>query len=128
MAGERWEEAKASLKGVADIAAQYDDDGIDIYFLNSKRVGTELRVGALVGLAHSRTLRMSKSYSRVWCRKALLRESTVFLADVSTGARLDAILQKYLSRLEKAKSYDETVKPLNLIIVTDGSESNPIHC
>ena len=44
MAGERWEEAKASLKGVADIAAQYDDDGIDIYFLNSKRVGTELRV------------------------------------------------------------------------------------
>ena len=33
------------FKGVADIAAHYDEDGIDIYFLNSKRVGKELRVG-----------------------------------------------------------------------------------
>lgn len=28
---------------VAEIAARYDDNGVDIYFLNNKRVGKELR-------------------------------------------------------------------------------------
>lgn len=44
MAGERWEQAKSAITGVAEIAAEYDDDGIDVYFLNSKRVGKELKV------------------------------------------------------------------------------------
>ncbi|ORX37776.1 hypothetical protein BD324DRAFT_578764 [Kockovaella imperatae] len=99
MAGEPWEQAKTSLQGVAEIAAQYDDDGIDIYFLNSKRVGTELRTAADV---------------------EELFEGLVPKGATPTGSRLDAILQKYLSRLEKAKTYDEQIKPLNLIIVTDG--------
>jgi hypothetical protein len=43
MAGERWESAKKALMGVAEVAAGYDEDGIDIYFLNSKRVGRELK-------------------------------------------------------------------------------------
>jgi hypothetical protein len=43
MAGERWNQARAALMEVADIAARYDDDGVDIYFLNSKRVGKELK-------------------------------------------------------------------------------------
>ena len=29
--------------GVSEIAARYDDDGVDLYFLNSKRVGKELK-------------------------------------------------------------------------------------
>lgn len=29
--------------GVAETAARYDEMGVDIYFLNSKRVGKELR-------------------------------------------------------------------------------------
>lgn len=44
MAGERWEQAKTAITEVAEIAAEYDDDGIDVYFLNSKRVGKELKV------------------------------------------------------------------------------------
>jgi uncharacterized protein with von Willebrand factor type A (vWA) domain len=43
MAGERWNQARAALMEVAEIAARYDDDGVDIYFLNSKRVGKELK-------------------------------------------------------------------------------------
>ena len=31
--------------GVAQIAETYDEDGVDVYFLNSKRVGKELKVG-----------------------------------------------------------------------------------
>ena len=44
MAGARWEQAKDTIVGVAEIAAGYDDDGVDVYFLNSKRVGKELKV------------------------------------------------------------------------------------
>jgi hypothetical protein len=32
--------------GVAETAAPYDDQGVDVYFLNSKRVGKELRSSA----------------------------------------------------------------------------------
>jgi hypothetical protein len=32
--------------GVAETAARYDDQGVDIYFINSKRVGKELRASA----------------------------------------------------------------------------------
>lgn len=32
--------------GVAETAARYDEAGVDIYFLNSKRVGKELRAPA----------------------------------------------------------------------------------
>lgn len=43
MQGDRWTQARAALKEVAEIAARYDDTGVDIYFLNNKRVGRELR-------------------------------------------------------------------------------------
>lgn len=35
---------------VADIIAQYDENGVDLYFLHSKRVGKELKVGPLLSL------------------------------------------------------------------------------
>ena len=44
MAGERWEQARTAMMGVAEIAAIYDVDGVDIYFSNSKRAGKELKV------------------------------------------------------------------------------------
>lgn len=46
MAGERWSQARGALMGVAETAARYDEAGVDIYFLNSKRVGKELRAPA----------------------------------------------------------------------------------
>jgi hypothetical protein len=46
MAGERWGQARQALMGVAETAAPYDDQGVDVYFLNSKRVGKELRSSA----------------------------------------------------------------------------------
>lgn len=46
MAGERWEQAQSALMGVAETAARYDEAGVDIYFLNSKRVGKELHAAA----------------------------------------------------------------------------------
>jgi hypothetical protein len=46
MAGQSWAQAREALMGVAETAAQYDDQGVDIYFINSKRVGKELRASA----------------------------------------------------------------------------------
>ena len=50
----------------------------------------------------------------------------------STGARLEAILRDYMARLERfntslspgnpTQSLDVQVKPMNLIVVTDGGE------
>jgi len=44
MAGDRWEQVMNVIVGVAELAAKYDEDGVDVYFLNSKRVGKELHV------------------------------------------------------------------------------------
>jgi hypothetical protein len=44
MEGPLWFEARDALAGLADIAARYDSDGVDVYFLNSHRVGTGLHV------------------------------------------------------------------------------------
>lgn len=40
---QRWNQACQAIMEVADLASRYDDDGIDVYFLNNKRVGRELR-------------------------------------------------------------------------------------
>lgn len=40
---QRWDQACQAIMEVADLASRYDDDGIDVYFLNNKRVGKELR-------------------------------------------------------------------------------------
>lgn len=43
MRGPRWEEAKRALSDLASIAAEYDWDGLDIYFLNHSKAGLGLK-------------------------------------------------------------------------------------
>lgn len=103
MAGERWEQAKTAIMGVVAQAVQYDEDGLDVYFLNSKRVGKDLRTAedvedVFAGLnPHGAT---------------------------PTGLRMEAILRDYMARLERSTAHPEEgeVKSMNLIVVTDGGE------
>ena len=44
MEGTLWVEARDALAGIADVAARYDADGVDIYFLNNPSVGRGMRV------------------------------------------------------------------------------------
>lgn len=44
MEGALWFEARDALAGIADVAARYDSDGVDIYFLNDPAVGKNLSV------------------------------------------------------------------------------------
>ncbi|TFK79707.1 hypothetical protein K466DRAFT_463825, partial [Polyporus arcularius HHB13444] len=39
----RWEQARRALSQLADLAGQYDEDGIDIYFLGNRAWGAELK-------------------------------------------------------------------------------------
>jgi len=109
--------------GVAETAARYDDQGVDIYFINSKRVGKELRASADVeDLFAGLEPRGTTPYVFLSTIRVVL--------NARTGLRLEAILREYMVRLERSRMTSpglegrgEVVKPLNLIMVTDGGMS-----
>lgn len=104
MAGERWEQAQKAVKGVVQQAVRYDRNGIDCYFLNSKRVGKDLRAAEDV----------EDLFAGLSPRGA-----------TPTGLRMEAILRDYMSRLERAvaSGTPDDVPAMNLIVVTDGGRS-----
>ncbi|WWC65770.1 uncharacterized protein I303_108392 [Kwoniella dejecticola CBS 10117] len=117
MAGQRWSEARQALMEVSEIAARYDENGVDIYFLNSKRVGKELKA------AHE----VEDLFRGLEPKGA-----------TPTGMRLESILREYMARLERSHTSpspspsspsingqsEGTVKPMNLIVVTDGAPTD----
>jgi hypothetical protein len=54
--GGRWFEARDALAPLADLAGQYDADGLDLFFLNSPLHGDGLRVRSLLKSVFRRTL------------------------------------------------------------------------
>ncbi|CAE6366257.1 unnamed protein product [Rhizoctonia solani] len=110
MAGGLWAQAGRALAGVATVASQYDDDGIDIYFLNSKDFVQNVRHESQV----------YQLFQRVQPR-----------GSTPTGARLDILLRSYLTSIERAQQeYDSHdpeitgIKPVNYIVITDGAPSD----
>ncbi|KAG9089352.1 hypothetical protein FRC06_001591 [Ceratobasidium sp. 370] len=110
MTGPRWEEARDALAGLAKTALKYDDDGVEIFFLNAVNAG--------------RTVRTDEDVKALF---ASVSQS----AGTPTGKRLRDLLTAYITKLEAAKqksgSADFTtsgIKPLNLIVVTDGEPSD----
>jgi gentisate 1,2-dioxygenase len=49
MAGAYWEEAGNALASLAQVAGQYDVDGVDVHFLNNQTVGRNMRVSRKFG-------------------------------------------------------------------------------
>ncbi|KAG9073740.1 hypothetical protein FRC06_011179, partial [Ceratobasidium sp. 370] len=110
MAGSLWREAGKALEGVARVAAQYDDDGIDIHFLNSKE--------SMYSVTNEDQVR--DLFTRIQPR-----------GQTPTGSRLDSLLRPYISSIEQA--YQETsstdasvtgIKPANFIVITDGAPTD----
>ncbi|KAF2461848.1 hypothetical protein BDY21DRAFT_368027 [Lineolata rhizophorae] len=97
MAGRSWRETAGALETIAPIVTTYDSDGIDIYFLNApdKDVFHNVTVASTVREIFS-TVRPTGA--------------------TPTGQRLNSILKKYFAAL----SANEDIKPLNIIVVTDG--------
>ncbi|BFZ60462.1 hypothetical protein YB2330_001498 [Saitoella coloradoensis] len=96
MAGSRWRQTALALQQVVTKVVNYDDDGIDIYFLNSREV--------------ARGVRSVREVESVFGR---VRPGGA----TPTGLRLDQILRGYVRRVEESGG---DCKPLNLIVITDG--------
>lgn len=102
-----WDETREALVGVVEKSVQYDEDGIDIYFFNSQVVVENLRTAQDV---------------RSLFRRVEPRKST------PTARALKRVLEPYILKLEAAhaakqagRGVGETIKPLNVVVLTDGA-------
>lgn len=113
MAGGRWKEAAAVLSQITEVCTKRDKDGIDLYFLNhdSRRASSGKANGGYYNLT-------TKGQVERIFRGVKPGGITM------TGKRIDHILKPYLSKLQKAAKLDEPVKPINLIVITDGEPSD----
>lgn len=103
MTGNSWREVAAALELIAPICTKYDKDGIDVYFLNHKDE------------PHFHKIRSAEEV------KAIFRRVSP-LGITPTGTSLKAILKPYLKDLKKRG--EKVVKPLNMIVITDGRPSD----
>lgn len=113
----RWSDTASALASISTVATQYDTDGIDIHFLNSPEKD--------VFGVHSRD-----EVTAIF-KAARPREG----GSTPLGARLDGILRGYLDRYalardEAASSPDparylaSVIKPLNVVVITDGDATD----
>lgn len=113
MLGESWNQTRAALAAIVPICTAHDADGIDIYFLNKTDSSTFRNVTSLDAV--------NKIFGQVsptgW---------------TPTGKRLDDIIGPYLKTLERARATTQPqpqpqpkkIKPLNIIVITDGSPTD----
>ncbi|MBW0552084.1 hypothetical protein O181_091799 [Austropuccinia psidii MF-1] len=97
-----WDETRDALIGVVQKAVQYDSDGIDLFFFNDHRYVSNCNSSDQV----------KQIFSQV-----LPRRSTPTLNSIKK------VLDPYLNRLHQAKLQNNlhSIKPLNLVILTDGA-------
>jgi len=95
MAGNLWGDAREALAGIAELANNYDADGVDVFFLNSTKYALETRSGAEV---------------------RNLFDSVVPEGQTPTGEKLQEILDRYIPFLEDGRAH----KPITIVIITDG--------
>ena len=105
MAGRSWRETSEAIASIAPICTSQDKDGIDIYFLNA---------------------RDSPSYQNITRAAEVQRifETVRPSGGTFTARKLDAILKPYLRECEANKDNLDKVKPLNIIVITDGVPSD----
>ncbi|KAI9172254.1 hypothetical protein HJFPF1_01751 [Paramyrothecium foliicola] len=96
MAGSLWKEVNTALQAIVEICVKYDEDGIDLHFLNH-----------------------TFDYQNVQCADRIMDifNSINPSGLTPTGARLFEILDPYIQELGNKGS---SVKPVNVIIITDG--------
>lgn len=118
MAGRSWRETSAALEAITPICTEYDSDGIDIYFLNHRNPGES--DGGYTGVTSPAAVREIFHNVRPW-------------GGTPTGTRLNNILKPYLTRVQAMTESRPTntdqntfVKPLNIIVITDGVPSDDV--
>jgi uncharacterized protein YegL len=100
MEGALWADAREALAGIADLAAKYDSDGVDVYFLNDSRSATNLTNGSDV---------------------RRLFNSITPRGQTPTGNALEKLFNKYIPRLENSRL---SHKPITIVVITDGEPTD----
>ncbi|PBP17028.1 hypothetical protein BUE80_DR012191 [Diplocarpon rosae] len=118
MAGRSWREVGQAISTIAPIVTKHDSDGIDVYFMNhiSSHAGSTsegVAAGGYRGIKRAATVH--EIFERVRPQ-----------GGTPTGIRLHTILKPYLTRLESEMAAGREVKPLNLIVLTDGVPSDDV--
>ncbi len=118
MAGRSWREVAQALRTIAPIVTRHDSDGIDVYFLNHKSSNPGspadgVAPGGYRGIKRAATI--TEIFERVRPQ-----------GGTPTGIRVHNILKPYLAKLEKEMAEGRELKPLNLIVLTDGVPSDDV--
>ncbi len=118
MAGSSWRETKKALLAISPICTAHDANGIDVYFLNNRN-SDDHRGGNAGG--HSNITNPSRI-------ETLFRDVRPYGA-TPTGTRINQILRPYLRQYEAAvrrtgNPEDCGVKPVNMIVITDGAATD----
>jgi len=100
MEGALWADAREALAGIADLAAKYDSDGVDVYFLNDGRSAMNLTNGSDV---------------------RRLFNSITPRGQTPTGQALEKLFNKYIPRLEDGRL---SHKPITIVVITDGEPTD----
>ncbi|KAA8572984.1 hypothetical protein EYC84_003529 [Monilinia fructicola] len=112
-----WQQVFLALQTIAPIITAYDADGIDVYFMNylSKSSGNVSEGVAATGFYK---IQDAAAVEEIW--SMVDRPSGI----TPTGERIRYILAPYMKRLKKETKAGRDVKPLNLIVITDGAASD----
>ena len=118
MAGRSWRETAKALSAITPICTSHDADGIDILFLNHRNPLATTGAGGYTNI--TTTAAVERLFNAVHP-----------VGGTPTGTRLQHILKPYLLQLEDAlertaHGHDVTVKPLNIIVITDGVPTDDV--
>lgn len=110
MSGRSWREVREALGAITPICTSHDPDGIDVYFLNHNSRAAGSGSEAPGGYTN---IRDAAQVQRLF-------ESVSPSGATPTGNRLQSILKPYMASLTRRQDNMETVKPMNIIVITDG--------
>lgn len=118
MAGRSWREVSQALSTIAPIVTKYDQDGLDIYFLNHKSNSPGVPAEGVAPGGY-RGIKKAANVARVF-------ETVQPQGGTPTGIRVHNILKPYLAKVESELAEGRDFKPLNLIVLTDGVPSDDV--
>jgi hypothetical protein len=109
----RWNILTRSLQYIANIAAEYDEDGVDIQFLKTKKLNrSNIKNGQEV-LNLLQQVDFTKTKGGTYFEEVL-------------APILGSYVQRYKNYFDKLTRQEEAVevKPLNVIVITDGADDD----
>ncbi|KAH6667266.1 hypothetical protein B0J14DRAFT_677131 [Halenospora varia] len=118
MASRSWREVAQALVTIAPIVTQHDSDGIDVYFMNHKSKDQGAPADGVAPGGY-RGIKRADTITDIF-------KSVVPYGGTPTGTRVHNILKPYLAKLERFTIEGKDLKPLNLIVLTDGVPSDDV--